>query len=253
MRGLFLGKNKIMDLKNFKKEYVQRELGISDDFGKIITFVDFGNVNYWFEEDRQTHDYIALKDNEKLAVNIKKLKEFLKIFSNDIRFYYGYDPSKKESLWFIQKAQDFFGKERVFTKGIQKIKHYLETKRDLDFNTRVLYHDNDGDFVYLPKCNFDVEISVDAIKLIDYYDTFCLLSSDADFLCLLRFLKGKGKKIILIKGGNIIYQLRKISNLVINAQDIKKHITLIKQKPGIEPGSADRNPESTGRTTLEKS
>jgi uncharacterized LabA/DUF88 family protein len=94
--------------------------------------------------------------------------------------------------------------------------------------------------LYIPKCNFDVEISVDAIKLIEYYDTLCLFSGDADFVHLARFLKGKG---------NIIHQLMEVCDLVINAQEIKKHITTIKkQKPGIEPGLADRKPETSGRT-----
>ena len=91
---------------------------------------------------------------------------------------------------------------------------------------------------------------MDAIKLMEYYDTFCLFSGDADFVHLARFLKGKSKKVILIKGGNIVHQLREVCDLVVNAQEVKKHLTVIKkQKPGIKPGLADRKPESTGRTT----
>jgi len=222
-----------MDLNEFKKQYIQQELGISGKFGKIFTFIDFGNVNYWFEEDRQTHDYVALKDNEKFSVNNSKLKDFLNLFSSDIRFYYGHDSSKEKSLWFVQKNQEIFGINRVFTKPIQKIRHYLETQNEITTNTRAIHHDNIGDYVFIPKCNFDVELSVDAIKTLNYYDTICLLSSDADFVYLLKYLKKRGKKVILIKGGNVVHQLKEISNLVINAQDIKKHITDIKQKPGI--------------------
>ena len=61
-----------MDIQEFRKQYIQTELGITHDFGKIISFVDFGNVNYWFEEDRQTHEYVALKDNEKIVIDINK-------------------------------------------------------------------------------------------------------------------------------------------------------------------------------------
>ncbi|MFA6159692.1 MAG: NYN domain-containing protein, partial [Parcubacteria group bacterium] len=96
-------------------------------------------------------------------------------------------------------------------------------------------------------CNFDVEISVDAIKVIDHYDTFCLLSGDADFVHLARFLKEKGKKMILIKGGFVVRQLKEIADLVINAQDIKKYIAIVKQKPGIEPGFADRKTQIHGQ------
>ena len=34
---------------------------------------------------------------------------------------------------------------------------------------------------------FDVEISVDAVKMIDHYDTFCIFSGDADFVYLNNF------------------------------------------------------------------
>jgi uncharacterized LabA/DUF88 family protein len=240
-----------MELQEFKKQFVQQELGVTETFGKIISFIDFGNVNHWFEEDRQRHDYIALADDEKLVVDLQKLHEFTYIFSNDARFYYGYDPQNTGSFGFIRAVRQVFGKPKVFTKHIQKIRHYL-SDADMQSNTRVLHADGKGNYIYIPKCNFDVEISVDAIKLLDHYDTICLFSGDADFVHLARFLKGKGKKVLLIKGGNIVHQLREIADLVINAQDIKKHIAVVKkQKPGIEPGLADRKPESTGRTTLE--
>lgn len=239
-----------MELQEFKKEYIKEELGITENFGKVISFVDFGNVNYWFEEDNQSYEHILLKDDEKLSIDILKLKEFLKIFSNDVRFYYGYDSLRKKSIYFIQKAEEVFGKNRVFSKQVQKIRHYLETDIERNLNTRTLQRDGVGDFVHIPKCNFDVEISVDAIKIIEHYDTVCLLSSDADFVHLLRFLKQRGKRVILIKGGHVVHNLKKVADIVISAQDIKKHITTIKQKPDIKSGLADRNPESTGRTTI---
>mgnify|MGYP001576753793 CR=1 FL=1 len=127
------------------------------------------------------------------------------------------------------------------------MRHYLETEIEQGTNTRMLHHDASGDYVLLPKCNFDVEISVDAMKILDGYDAMCLLSGDADFVYLLRYLKQKGKKIILIKSGHVIHHLKEVANLVVNAQDIKKYIADIKQKPGTKPGLADRNPESTGR------
>ncbi|MFA6554251.1 MAG: NYN domain-containing protein [Candidatus Paceibacterota bacterium] len=242
-----------MDLQEFKKQYVQIELGITSDFGRIFTFIDFGNVNHWFEEDKQTYEYVALADDEKLVVDLEKLHEFVQLFSDSERFYYGYDPQNAGSFGFIRATREIFGKNKVFTKHIQKIRHYLNEIDTLN-NTRNIYTDRKGIFVYIPKCNFDVEISVDAIKLLDHYDTFCLFSGDADFVHLARFLKGKGKKVILIKGGNITHQLKEVCNFVINAQDIKKYISVVKkQKPGIKPGLADRKPESSGRTILEGS
>jgi uncharacterized LabA/DUF88 family protein len=96
-----------------------------------------------------------------------------------------------------------------------------------------LQHDTGGNFIKIPKCNFDVEICVDSIKLLDKYDTFCLFSSDADFVHLMRFLKNKKKKIILVKGGYIHHSLHEMADLIINAQDIKSHVAVKKQKPAV--------------------
>jgi len=224
-----------MDLESFKKEYiVKTELGIDDGYGRILVVLDFGNVDYWFSDDRQDADNKALANDEKLAVSMEKLNGFCSLFSKHIRFYYGHDSEKEGSLRFIAAARHIFGKSRVFTKPIQKIRHHLKLN-EIAGNTRATYEDPDGTYVYIPKCNFDVEISVDTIRLMESYDTLSLFSGDADFISLARFLRKKGndKKLLLFKGGNITADLRNISNRVINAQSIKRHIAEVrKQKPG---------------------
>lgn len=226
-----------MDLQEFKKAYVQNELGITSEYGSVLSIIDFGNVNHWFESDRQTSDNVALTENQKFRIGIGKLAEFSALFAQDTRFYYGHDVQNHGSVQFITAAKHSFGKHRVFTKQIQKIRHYI-TPEDAGINTRSLFSDDNGLYVHIPKCNFDVEISIDAVRLADKHDTLALFSGDADFVALARYLKGKGKKVILIKGGNITSQLRTSVDLVISAQQIKKHIATIvdineKQKPGI--------------------
>ena len=108
-------------------------------------------------------------------------------------------------------------------------------------NTRATFMDAGGIYIRLPKCNFDVEITVDAIRLKDQYDTLALFSGDADFVSLARYLKKNGKKVVLFKGGHITSDLRNAADKVINAQNIKRHIVqLKKRKPGTRPGSANR-------------
>lgn len=70
-----------MDLHDFKKHTVRQELAITEDFGRIYSFIDFGNVNYWFNEDRLDHEGAALKDNDRLAVNLGGLRDFSLLFS----------------------------------------------------------------------------------------------------------------------------------------------------------------------------
>ncbi len=89
-----------MDLENFKKEYVQQELGISDIFGKIITFIDFGNVNYWFEDDNQDWNNTLIAEDEKISIDLGKLKSFADIFSSRVKIYYEENPKNQGSLNF---------------------------------------------------------------------------------------------------------------------------------------------------------
>lgn len=226
-----------MDLQEFRCYNIKQKIGIDEDkFGKIFVFIDFANVDKWFAEDIRDWENNILNKDEKLSIDLEKMYDFAKCFSDHIRFYYGHDPQKKNSLKFLGKTKYVFGKKKVFTKPIQQIKHYLKEEENI-MTTRKIENDKEGDFIYLPKCNFDVEICVDAIRLMNKYDTFCIFSGDADFVSLIKFLKKNRKKVILIKGGYVQYPLKANSDLVINAQDIKGNISRIKQKSGREARS----------------
>ena len=137
-------------------------------------------------------------------------------------------------------AKNIFGKSRVFTKPIQKVRHHLKAD-EIPTNTRTTFADATGIYIQLPKCNFDVEIAVDTIRLKEQYDTLALFSSDADFLSLARYLRKNDRKVILFKGGHITSDLRRETDKIVNAQNIKRHIVQIKKrKPGARPGSANR-------------
>lgn len=219
-----------MDLQDLKKQVIYSELEITKDYGKIFSFIDFSNVNKWFENDNQDWNNKLLANNEKLSIDLEKLKSFGDIFSERVRIYYGEDPKNEKSLNFTYAIRKIFGKRDVITKDLQKIKHYIELGEQ--HNKNHINKDKDGkNYVEIRKCNFDVEISVDALKMLGHYDTFCIFSGDADFVYLNNFLRKKGKKVIIVKGGYITTKLRESANLIINAQNIKKHITQILQRP----------------------
>jgi uncharacterized LabA/DUF88 family protein len=219
-----------MNLQELKCHNIKKNFQIDNNkFGKIFVFIDFANVNNWFKDDVRDWDNNILSSDKKLSIDIEKMYEFVRCFSDHIRFYYGHDPDNEKSLKFLVKTNYIFGKRKVLTKPIQKIKHYLE---DGDSTTRKIEKDNSGNYTRLPKCNLDVEICVDAIRLMSGYDTFCIFSSDADFISLIRFLRKNRKKVILFKGGYVQYFLKENSDLVVSAQDIKKDICFIKQKSG---------------------
>lgn len=213
-----------MDLQ----EFILKNLEIDKQkYGRIFSFVDFGNVNYWYEKDERDWDDNRLGKGQKLVVDIKKLAQFLNFFSEQKRFYYGWHKRIKRS-WHILIWAQKNGFIKI-TKPIQFIKHYLNIEELENVKSRFIKEDYSGKFIEIPKSNFDVEISIDSIRLLNNYDTFCLLSSDSDFARLVEFLKKKGKKVIIIASGQVFYTLKNAADLYINAQKIKRIIAIVKE------------------------
>ena len=213
-----------MDIEEFKQKILEID---KNKFGRIFSFIDFGNVNYWYEKDRRDWNDNIIGKNQKIVVDIQKLAQFLDIFSEQKRFYYGWHKRIRPS-WHIIIWAEKNGFVKI-TKPIQFVRHYLE-KTELDsVSSRFIKEDLEGKFIEIPKSNFDVEISVDSIRLLDKYDTFCLFSGDSDFARLAKFLKRKGKKIIIFASGQVFHTLKDIADLYINAQKIKAQIAKIKE------------------------
>ena len=220
----------VMNLDKLKTQFIREHLKIDESYKNIFSFIDFGNVNNWFKKDKQDWDNKLIAENEKIDIDIDKLKDFTELFSSYTRCYYGKDPENNGSVSFNYALKRVFGKHNFISKDLQKIKHYQESKKGK--NIKLFKTDKNGkNYIEIRKCNFDVEISVDVIKKISQYDTLCLFSGDADFVYLNNFLRKRGKKVILIKGGYITSKLRDSADLVINAQKIKKYIAKIKQGP----------------------
>jgi uncharacterized LabA/DUF88 family protein len=214
-----------MDLKDLKLQ----TLGIDKErFGRIFTFIDYGNVNYWYDKDRRDADGAELLKDQKLIVDIEKLANFVELFSEEKRFYYGWNSRNKNNWHIVVKAErcGFIKK----TKPMQFIKHYLSDGENIKggFNNSEIKQDSNGKYIEIPKSNFDVEISIDAVRLLRDYDTFCLFSGDSDFTYLARFLKKNKKKFIVVASGQVFHTLTELADLYINAQLIKADITSIK-------------------------
>lgn len=203
-------------------------LGIDKEkFGRIFSFVDYGNVNYWYEKDRRGLDDETLLESQKLIIDIEKLAQFSNFFSEQKLFYYGWN-DRKQSSWHIAIKAEKCGFKKI-TKPIQFIKHYL-TDVELNGATPVGVKKNaSGKYIEIMKSNFDVEVSVDALRFIDDFDTFCIFSGDSDFTYLAQYLKRKGKKIIVIASGQVFHTLKDLATLYINAQAIKVDIASIKE------------------------
>ena len=181
-----------MDLEDLKKKVIRGELGITEDYGRIFSFIDFSNVNKWFENDNQDWNNKLLTEGEKISIDLKMLRSFADIFSERVRIYYGEDPKNSGSLNFTYVMRKIFGKREVLTKDLQRIRHYIEGNEQMP-EKYVATDANGKKYIEIRKSNFDVEISVDAIKMLEHYDTFCIFSGDADFVYLNNFLKKIGR------------------------------------------------------------
>ena len=102
-----------MDLHDLKKKFIRDELGIMEEYGRIFSFVDFSNVNKWFENDNQDWNNKLLADNDKISIDLKKLKSFADAFSERVRIYYGEDPKNAGSLSFTYVMRKIFSKRDV--------------------------------------------------------------------------------------------------------------------------------------------
>lgn len=74
------------------------------------------------------------------------------------------------------------------------------------------------------RTNWDVGITIDAIHNLDEYDTFVLMSGDGDFSELLEYLKGYGKRtVVMAFGKTTSNDLRKAADSVIPLRESVTH------------------------------
>lgn len=184
------------------------------DFGRVYAFIDFGNVRpwakeLWLEENKfricQEIDIVRLAGIINWVSPVKKL------------FYYGHY-SKNEN--FPEKHENN-NKYRVSAFRLDKArKSGFEVKTK---NIKMIPHyDDSGKFINkLPKCNFDVEITMDMIIKAEKYDTIMLFSGDSDFGELLDYLKSKGKKVVVIcTRSRMSAELQKVADIFIPAETL---------------------------------
>jgi uncharacterized LabA/DUF88 family protein len=70
--------------------------------------------------------------------------------------------------------------------------------RSFGYSVRERYMRHDKVSDKPTRTDWDVGITIDAIDLIETYDTFVLVSGDGDFVMLLNYLKQRGKKTVVL-------------------------------------------------------
>ena len=85
---------------------------------------------------------------------------------------------------------------------MQRIRFYLKLEKfgyELHLKPVKLYEQDDG--TTKRKANCDVDMTFYLMKEKDGFDKAIILSGDGDFLPILKYLKGKGKEIIVLARG----------------------------------------------------
>lgn len=158
------------------KTFLEFFVGKTD---RTIVIVDFGNVDKW---EKNLGWHVGIQELGRLVKNFAYGNKSLR------RFYYGSDYGPKErsttlSLWsagVLNRAD--MNRFEVRTKPVKYI------------------HDSSKADRYEKKCDFDVEMAVDLIRMRDEYDQIVLFSGDGDLVYALRYLRDAFRKISYVFG-----------------------------------------------------
>lgn len=204
-----------MDLQELKTKYYFFDL---EKFGKIFVFVDFSNVRHWAK------DFWPEENKYRLCVeiDIEKLSNLCNWVSPKRKFfYYGYY-SKKDDLSKNHKLNKKYRNSIFRINKARKSGFQVKTKEI----KMIPQYNEEGKFVgKFPKCNFDVEITMNMLQKIRKYDTVMLFSGDSDFGELLKYLKTKGKKVIVVSARNCMStELQEAADKFIPAETLKSFL-----------------------------
>lgn len=121
-------------------------------------------------------------------------------------FYYEAFPREntrpKNKIDKIHKFFVFLNKQL----GFKVIKKELKTIILKDISGNTVVDQTTGNPKSIEKGNFDVEITIDAIRYASAFDIAIFLTGDSDFIALINYLRntGKGKKIYVFSTENCI-------------------------------------------------
>jgi len=133
--------------------------------GKVAIFIDAANIIHCYKD---TH----------WKIDLKKLKRYFESKCELAGLYY-------YSAFFEESAS-----QRSFFEMLSRNGFILRIKKIRKIT-------NDDGTITL-KGNCDTDIVVDAVAMMQKYDTAIIMSGDSDFVSLVNLLRGNGKKVIII-------------------------------------------------------
>ena len=180
---------------------------------RAFIFIDAANSHYYLKMAGWQIDWVKFKTY------------FEQVYQSPSFFYYEGVPSKGQYL-------DIHPDHGIpeFSVAKRKKYNYFKFLKGINFKVRQkpvgrIYDSTSGQFKH--KCNFDVELTIDALDNIGNYDCFVLVSGDGDFVKLVKYLKGMKKKAVIIAPSErLSWNLEKAANQVIYLDNLEDHIRL---------------------------
>ena len=106
-------------------------------------------------------------------------------------------------------------------------KPFFEALIKLGFETRV--RDLQEYYGGLKKADWDVGISIDAVRIAPSVDTIVLVSGDGDFIQLVEYLKNQGKRVeVMAFGRSASSKIKEVADEFIDVEDKPKEFLLEK-------------------------
>ena len=160
--------------KNEIKEFLQ---SFSDFQSRTLVIVDFANVEKW-------------KESTGWKIGIQELAKLVKYFTignkSLRRFYYGSDYGKNENSNYMGNWS-----YNILTRA-QSNGFEIVTKR-------VKYiHDKRFEGGFDKKCDLDVEMALDIMRMKECYDKLVIFSGDGDLACIMKYIFNEFKKEICV-------------------------------------------------------
>lgn len=151
---------------------------------KTAIFIDAANYHYALKDAGWKIDYLKFVNYFKSQFNVVKV------------FYYEGYPTKR--MYLINHPKDSSGESE---KQKQRKMNYFRFLKQHGITVRTkpvacMYDKAEDKYTF--KCNFDVELTIDAIDSINEYDQILLCTGDGDFAKLISYLKGKFKRVYLV-------------------------------------------------------
>ncbi|MFH1838127.1 MAG: NYN domain-containing protein [Candidatus Kuenenbacteria bacterium] len=203
-------------MNNQKRKFYTQKL--SQEIA-IIAYLDLTNMFHWQD---------VLKWGFRIEDVIIQLQKISSV--KEIKVFYGFNGKKPNHSYSLRHRIGKIG-ATLRTKPVKFIKKNIDEALLFKSSTRTFFDDGInskleeliielkrlGTIIEEPKCNFDVEITMEIMDDLEKVSTILLFSGDSDLMAPLERAKLKGKKIYVVGvRGMTAGELHKVKDLYID-------------------------------------